>query len=130
MKNSDHPPGSGSHRLPAADVLSRNCPSREVIQQLTGRWPLLVMLALNGRTLRFAELRRRTEGISERMLAQTLRTLEGYGLVTRRDHGTVPPHVDYALTPLGAEAAARILGLSTWIEANLAALVPATENAV
>lgn len=104
------------------DVLSADCPSRAVLKHLTSQWGVLVLLALSDGTLRFSALRRRIGGISERMLAQTLDLLAGDGLVLRVAHPVVPPHVDYALTPLGVEAARRVAELTGWIEANLAAL--------
>ena len=99
------------------------CPSREVLKHLTSRWGVLVLVALQDKRLRFSDLRRRIGGINERMLAQTLQWLEADGMVERRDHGTVPPHVDYRLTPLGAEAAERVRALADWIETNLPRIV-------
>lgn len=113
-------------RAQRANVMAADCPSRVVLQHVTSRWGTLVLLALlAGGTLRFSELRRRIGGVSERMLAQTLQVLEGDGLISRHAHQVVPPHVDYCLTPLGAEAAERVLALAGWIEANLPRLVPA-----
>lgn len=108
-----------SDRLARGDLMAAACPSRDVLKHLTSRWGVLVLIALQDGTLRFSDLRRRIGGISERMLAQTLQWLESDGIVARRDHGTVPPHVDYRLTPLGEEAAARVRGLADWIEINL-----------
>jgi DNA-binding HxlR family transcriptional regulator len=105
-----------------ANVLAADCPSRQILQHVTSRWGTLVLIALAPETLRFAELRRRVQGISERMLAQTLQVLESDGLVSRHAHDVVPPHVDYALTPLGREVGARVIELARWIEANLPAL--------
>ena len=101
------------------DVMQRDCPSRAILQHLTSRWGVLVMLALLPGTLRFSALRRRIGGVSERMLAQTLQQLEADGMVWRRAHDVVPPHVDYGLTALGTEAAGRLLGLAGWIEDRL-----------
>jgi DNA-binding HxlR family transcriptional regulator len=100
-------------------VLSADCPSREVLRHLTSRWGLLVMVSLDERTMRFSDLRRQVEGVSERMLAQTLQALESDGFVKRVAHPVVPPHVDYSLTPLGVEAKERVLALATWVERNL-----------
>ena len=83
----------------------------------------MVLISLAERTLRFSEVRRRVEGISERMLAQTLQVLETDRLVLRQARDVVPPHVDYTLTPLGREVTLRVLALSAWIEDNLPALV-------
>lgn len=104
------------------DVLSAACPSREVLNRMTSRWGVLVLLVLRAGTFRFAQLRRRIGGVSERMLAQTLQQLESVGLVNRTAFDVVPPHVEYTLTPLGREAAERVASLTGWIEANLPAL--------
>ena len=104
------------------NVLAEDCPSRAILQHVTSRWGTLVLIALATGTLRFAELRRKVQGISERMLAQTLQVLESDRLVIRTAHEVVPPHVDYTLTPLGAELALRVLSLAAWIEENLPAL--------
>ncbi|MBI1170556.1 transcriptional regulator [bacterium] len=105
-----------------ANVLDSNCPSRRILQHVTSRWGTLVLIALSDGTLRFSQVRRRVDGISERMLAQTLQVLESDHLVQRQSHDVVPPHVDYTLTPLGHELTARVRSLATWIEENLAAL--------
>ena len=105
------------------DVLAVACPSRQVLAHLTSRWSLLVLLALRDGTLRFGALKRRIGGISERMLSQTLTVLEGDGFVSRRALEVVPPHVEYSLTPLGAEASERVMGLTCWIEANLGTIL-------
>ena len=99
--------------------MSAACPSRSVLDHVTSRWGVLVLLALEGGTRRFGELRRLVGGVSERMLAQTLRSLEGDGLVDRVAYEVVPPHVEYSLTPLGREAAERVRALADWIETSL-----------
>jgi DNA-binding HxlR family transcriptional regulator len=90
-----------------------------VLQHLTNRWGTLVMVALADKPHRFAELRRAVGGISERMLSQTLKDLEGDGMVLRTAHDVVPPHVEYELTSLGQQAAQHLLPLVRWIETNL-----------
>lgn len=104
----------------APNVLAEACPSRQVLKHLTSQWAMLVLRALGEGTLRFSELKRRVGGVSERMLAQTLQVLEADGLILRVSYPVVPPHVDYSLTPLGAEAAERVSALTCWIEENLA----------
>ena len=110
----------------APDVMVAACPSRAILGHLTSRWGVLVMIALQEGTLRFSALRRRIGGVSERMLAQTLQQLEGDGFVLRTAHDVVPPHVDYALTPLGREAAVYVAALAGWIESNLPRIAPQT----
>lgn len=109
----------------APNVLAAECPSRQVLKHLTSQWGVLVLLVLQDGTHRFSALRRRIGGVSDRMLAQTLQVLEADGLVLRVAHRVVPPHVDYALTPLGTEAARRVADLTGWIEDNLPKLVAA-----
>jgi DNA-binding HxlR family transcriptional regulator len=101
------------------DVLNERCPSRQVLSHVTSRWGVLVMIALLDGTLRFSALRRRIGGVSERMLTQTLRELEGDGMIRRTAHQVVPPHVDYDLTPLGGEVAEHVRALAACIEGNL-----------
>ena len=97
-------------------VFPQACPSRTVLDHVTSKWGVLVLLALSeGEPLRWSELRRRAQGVSEKMLAQTLRTLEADGLLLRDARPVVPPHVEYSLTPLGAELAQRVVPLMQWI---------------
>ena len=106
-------------RWQRGNVLAVDCPSRGVLQHLTNRWGTLVMVALATGPHRFAELRRKVGGVSERMLSQTLKDLEADGFVLRTAHPVVPPHVDYELTGLGREAAAHVVALVGWIEGAL-----------
>jgi len=99
--------------------MAASCPSREVLAHMTSRWGVLVLIALEGGTRRFGELRRMVGGVSERMLAQTLQSLEGDGIVDRMAYQVVPPHVEYKLTPLGREAAEKVRSLTDWIETSL-----------
>jgi DNA-binding HxlR family transcriptional regulator len=123
MKQPPSPPAGPaptlSERFERGDLMSVNCPSREVLKHMTSRWGVLVLIALEGRTRRFSELRRAIGGVSERMLAQTLQWLEGDGLVSRKAFDVVPPHVEYSLTPFGHEAARHVQALADWIESNL-----------
>lgn len=110
-------------RMRRGDVFSTECPSREVLKHMTSTWGVLILIALRPGTLRFSELRRKVNGVSERMLAQTLQQLEGDGLLTRRSFPVVPPHVEYSLTELGQEAAAQVETLVDWIQDRLPALI-------
>ncbi|RNG22612.1 winged helix-turn-helix transcriptional regulator [Streptomyces botrytidirepellens] len=92
------------------------CPSRLILEHMTSRWGVLVFAALLEGTYRFSELRREIGGVSEKMLAQTLQTLERDGFVHREAHPVIPPHVDYSLTELGREAASRVGALAGWAE--------------
>ncbi|KDR62857.1 MULTISPECIES: winged helix-turn-helix transcriptional regulator [Streptomyces] len=101
------------------DVNSPICPSRSILEHVTSRWGVLVLAALAERTYRFSELRRAVGGVSEKMLAQTLQTLERDGLVHRDAHPVIPPRVDYSLTPLGQEAAGLVHSLARWTEGRV-----------
>ena len=105
--------------LAAGNVFADQCPSRLILNHITSRWGVLVLVALLAGTHRFSELRRKISGVSERMLAQTLQTLEGDGFVARHSLPVVPPHVEYSLTPLGIEVAEQVRNLVDWIEQNL-----------
>lgn len=113
-----------SDKMARGDLLATACPSREVLRHVTSSWGVLVLIGLEGRTRRFSELRRAIGGVSERMLAQTLQQLEGDGFVQRVAYKVVPPHVEYSLTPLGAEVAEKVRGLADWIELNLDRILP------
>nr|WP_243876789.1 helix-turn-helix domain-containing protein [Streptomyces sp. 846.5] len=105
------------------------CPSREVLEHVTSRWGVLVLAALSERTYRFSELRRRVDGVSEKMLAQTLQTLERDGFVLRRAFPVIPPHVEYSLTALGAEAAELVVQLAAWAQRRVPDVMAAREAA-
>lgn len=114
-----------SQQLRRGDLLAKACPSREVLKHVTSRWGVLVLIVLEARKQRFSELRRAIDGISERMLAQTLQWLESDGLVRRTVLEVVPPHVEYRLTPLGRGAARKVRALADWIETNLPRILAA-----
>jgi DNA-binding HxlR family transcriptional regulator len=96
------------------------CPERAILEHVTSTWGVLVLIELTAGTLRFSELRRGIGGVSEKMLTQTLRVLERDGFVRRQAHPVIPPRVDYALTPLGVEAADRVRALADWTAAHAA----------
>jgi len=102
------------------DLFAEKCPSRQVLNHVSSRWGVLILVALlTDGTHRFSELRRKIGGVSERMLAQTLQWLESDGIVLRTAYPVVPPHVEYSLTPMGEEVAFRMKLLADWIEENI-----------
>jgi DNA-binding HxlR family transcriptional regulator len=102
------------------DALNRACPTREVLSRIGDKWTMLVVTALAPHDhLRFSELRRHIDGITQKMLTQTLRTLERDGMVTRTVHPTVPVTVEYALTPLGRSLAEAVHVIRQWAYANM-----------
>lgn len=110
------------------DVFSKACPSRGTLEHITGRWGSLTLGALHEGGFRFNELRRRVDGVSEKMLSQTLQALERDGLVHREAQPTNPPRVDYTLTPLGQEVAERLLGLIRLLEDRMPSVLEARER--
>ena len=102
-----------------------DCEVRQILDRIGDKWSLLVIALLDENRLRFTELRRKVDGISQRMLTVTLRQLERDGLVRRTVHPVVPPRVDYELTPLGVTLHATIQTLVTWTEAHQAEIAAA-----
>jgi DNA-binding HxlR family transcriptional regulator len=95
---------------------ANNCgDTRTLLEHVTSKWGVLVLLVLTEGTQRWSDLKRRIDGVSEKMLIQTLQTLERDGLVVRTAHPVVPPHVDYALSPAGQEAAELLAPLVSWV---------------
>jgi DNA-binding HxlR family transcriptional regulator len=114
--------------LATPDVHRAGCPSRLVLEHVTSRWAVLALAALLERSYRFSELRREVGGVSEKMLAQTLRTLERDGFVLRDAKPVIPPRVDYSLTPTGREAAEQVWKLARWAEGTVGAVAEARER--
>ncbi|MDI9776362.1 MULTISPECIES: winged helix-turn-helix transcriptional regulator [Pseudomonas] len=106
-------------KLRRGDLFTGKCKAREVLSHVTSLWGMLCLMALLDGTLRYSELRRKVNGVSEKMLSQTLQRLEGDGLVRRTAYPVIPPHVEYDLTPLGEEAATHVAALADWLELNL-----------
>ncbi|MFG2124057.1 winged helix-turn-helix transcriptional regulator [Streptomyces sp. NPDC048710] len=111
----------------AYNVFAKACPSRGTLEHVTGRWGGLTLGALYEGSLRFNELRRRVDGVSEKMLSQTLHALERDGLVHREAQPTNPPRVDYYLTPLGRRVAERLLALIHCVEGSMDDVLAARE---
>ncbi|WP_446225357.1 winged helix-turn-helix transcriptional regulator [Nocardia sp. IBHARD005] len=113
MPETDHDPTL------EADVFARNCTSRPVLQNIAGRWGVLALVALRDGPVRFSALRRRVDGVSERMLSQTLQALERDGMVHREVLEAIPPRVEYTLTELGTEVADHLRSLIVVLESNM-----------
>ncbi|WP_448006117.1 winged helix-turn-helix transcriptional regulator [Agromyces bauzanensis] len=107
----------------SGEVFMEGCPTRVVLDHIMSKWGVLVLLALTDGTRRWGELRREVQGVSEKMLASTLRTLEADGLVERTSYPEVPPRVEYSLTELGEELMERMLPLVEWVAARAGAIV-------
>lgn len=111
------------------DMLKRQCPTRQVLTRVADKWTMLVLTLLaNDESLRFSQLRRQIEGISQKMLTQTLRGLERDGLVTRTVYPTVPVTVEYRLTELGHSLAETVGAIRLWAYANMDEIEAARER--
>jgi DNA-binding HxlR family transcriptional regulator len=110
---------------PHANVFSAACPSRRVLELLAEKWSLLVLDQLRTGAMRTAEIRRAVGGVSEKMLIQTLRKLERYGLISRQSFDSVPPRVEYRLTRLGASLARMAGAFDRWVERHIGEMLKA-----
>jgi DNA-binding HxlR family transcriptional regulator len=112
-------------RLRIHDVYDKNCPTRHALDRIADKYTVLVMAYLEDKPRRFNELQRIITGISQKMLTQTLRSLERDGLITRTIYPEVPPRVEYALTCLGETLIEPLAALRTWAESNIEAVIDA-----
>jgi len=101
------------------DVYSAACPTRQILDLIGDKWTALIIGLLEEKTMRFSELRREIDGISQKMLTQTLRKLERDGMVTRTVYPEVPPRVEYSLTPLGETLTAPLGAFREWAETHI-----------
>jgi DNA-binding HxlR family transcriptional regulator len=113
---------------PKANPFNQSCPSQEILALIGAKWSMLVLCILSDGAVRTGELARRAGGISQKMLTQTLRELERHGIVHRHDHGTVPPRVEYSLTPLGESLSGLVRQIEKWVESNYARMSRAARS--
>jgi DNA-binding HxlR family transcriptional regulator len=112
----------------SAQVEAEACPVQEVLERVAGKWSILIMVAATAGPIRFTELERAIPSVSRRMLTLTLRNLERDGLVTRTVYPTVPPKVEYELTPIARELRAALLSLTDWAEHHRTAIMAARQS--
>ncbi|MET8627640.1 helix-turn-helix domain-containing protein [Kitasatospora sp. NPDC004669] len=115
------PSGQHAHH----DVYAAQCPCRTLLDLLANKWSALAIGALENGPQRFGELQRKLQGVSPKVLTQTLRRLEAFGILDRTVYPAVPPHVEYSLTPLGQSAAIPLNALRSWVEENIDHAFPA-----
>ena len=121
---------SDSHLLettPPWNVFDSHCPTRQVLDLIADKWSVLIIRRLADGTLRFAQLRRSVDGISQKVLTNILRSLERDGIVKRRIYASVPPKVEYSLTDLGRSLCSLVEGICGWAEANIEQVQAARE---
>ncbi|WHT22750.1 helix-turn-helix domain-containing protein [Crossiella sp. CA-258035] len=112
---------------PAFDVMTRTCPSRTSLARIANKWTAMVVIALGTRRMRFGDLRGTVEGISGKVLTETLRDLERDGLVSRHAYAEIPPRVEYELTALGETLHEPLHALGRWAEQHAAEVLTARE---
>jgi len=105
--------------MPPWNVFDSHCPTRQVLDLIADKWTVLIIRRLSDGTLRFAQLRRSVDGISQKVLTNTLRGLERDGIVTRRIYASVPPKVEYSLTTLGRSLCGLVADICVWAESNI-----------
>ena len=110
-----------------ADAYLKDCPSRMVLDLIANKWTMLAVHALSAGRLRHGELRRRLDGVSPKMLSQTLRLLERHGVITRTQYPTIPPQVDYELTELGYGLRESVAAIKLWAESHADDLMAARQ---
>lgn len=101
------------------NVMVATCPSRTSLARIANKWTAMIVIALSGGPLRFGQVRQAVDGISGKVLADTLRDLERDGLLTRTAHDEMPPRVEYELTPLGRSLREPLTALARWAEAHI-----------
>jgi len=116
FKNDSHPGGTA---FPRGDVYAADCPTRKLLDRIADKWSVLILLLLGQEAMRFNALKRRIEGVSQKMLSQTLRSLERDGLVSRTVVATVPVTVTYAITPLGRGLIGSLQSMIDWAETHM-----------
>lgn len=109
----------GETSAPRGDVYAADCPTRKLLDRVADKWSVLILLLLGHEAMRFNALKRRIEGVSQKMLSQTLRSLERDGLVSRTVVATVPVTVTYAITPLGSGLIGSLQSMIDWAETHI-----------
>ena len=113
---------------PEPEIFTLNCPTQQVLDIISNKWSVIVIYCLAYKPRRYKQLERKIEGISQKVLTQTLRRLETNGLVKRKVYPVVPPQVEYSLTSLGETIIEPLAKLAEWSELNFAAIEIARQN--
>jgi DNA-binding HxlR family transcriptional regulator len=114
----------------SANPYNLDCPSRDVLELIGGKWAILLLCCLQQGPVRTGELRRSVGGISQKMLTQTLRDLQINGLVERISHHEVPPRVEYRLTELGASLGGVARAMEQWVVLNYPSILACRNRAL
>ncbi|MBE9049786.1 helix-turn-helix transcriptional regulator [Nostocales cyanobacterium LEGE 11386] len=109
--------------FPEPELFTLNCPTQQILDVITDKWSVIVLYCLAYRSRRYNEIQRRIEGISQKVLTQTLRKLERHGLVERQVLSQMPPSVEYSLTPLGKTLIEPLLAIANWSREHFSEVV-------
>jgi DNA-binding HxlR family transcriptional regulator len=110
------------------NVYSQHCPSRFVLEIISDKWTILIIDKLSQKTCRFGELKREIGGVSQKVLTQTLKSLEKNGLIKRESYPVLPLKVEYSLTPLGVSISSIFSTITTWAESHIDEIMLAQSN--
>jgi DNA-binding HxlR family transcriptional regulator len=123
-----YPPQPALDRIAKMDLFDTNCAGHQILERIANKWTILIVYALTQGKKRYSELKQQIIGVSPKMLIQNLRSLERYGLIERKVYPTVPPRVEYSLTPLGASLVEPLAILGEWAYQHISEVKTATED--
>lgn len=123
-----YPPQPALERIAKMNLFDTNCAGHQILEHVANKWTVLIVYALTQGKKRYSELKQQIVGISPKMLIQNLRSLERYGLIEREVYPTVPPRVEYSLTPLGTSLVEPLAILGEWAYQHISEVKTATEN--
>ncbi|WP_312596552.1 helix-turn-helix domain-containing protein [Brevundimonas sp.] len=121
-------PGHLDETWMRGDVFAADCPTRQLLDRIADKWSTLVLIVLGQGPIRFNALKQRVDGVSQKMLSQTLKSLERDGLVSRSVVASVPVSVTYAVTPLGMTLMAAMQSMIDWAETRMPDVAAAQED--
>lgn len=123
-----YPPQPALERIAKMNLFDTNCAGHQILEHVANKWTVLIVYALTQGKKRYSELKQQIVGVSPKMLIQNLRSLERYGLIEREVYPTVPPRVEYSLTPLGASLVEPLAILGEWAYQHISEVKTATED--
>ncbi|WP_373540541.1 winged helix-turn-helix transcriptional regulator [Chamaesiphon sp.] len=123
-----YPPQPALDRIAKMDLFDTNCAGHQILEHIANKWTILIVYALTQGKKRCSELKQQIVGVSPKMLIQNLRSLERYGLIEREIYPTVPPRVEYSLTPLGTSLVEPLAILGEWVYQHISDVKAATED--
>jgi DNA-binding HxlR family transcriptional regulator len=123
-----YPPQPALERIAKMNLFDTNCAGHQILEHIANKWTVLIVYALTQGKKRYSELKQQIVGVSPKMLIQNLRSLERYGLIEREVYPTVPPRVEYSLTPLGTSLVEPLAILGEWAYQHISEVKTATKD--